>query len=111
MTVFYGLLQSITSSGDGLTPETAFNVISVHEEYSLIQEIGAQLEKQSLVAGPCDKMELIRKEGKVKLTLYFNVSIPMKALERQIDAEKLKSPNHVVQPSPFRLRLQWLAEH
>jgi hypothetical protein len=34
--VFYGLLQSITSSGDGLTPETAFVVISVREEYELL---------------------------------------------------------------------------
>ena len=75
--IFYGLLQSITASGDGLTPETALKVVSIHEEYSLIQEIGGKLEKQSLVKGPCDKMEISRKNGKVKMTLYFDVSIPL----------------------------------
>ncbi len=88
MAVFYGLLQSITSAGDGLTPKTAFKVISVREEYSLIQEIGAKVEKQSLIDGPCDQMDLSRRDGEVKFTLYFNVSIPLKALEKELIPKK-----------------------
>lgn len=88
LSIFYGLLGSITASGDGLTPETAFKVVSVHEEYSLIQEIGAKLERQPLVDGPCDKMEISRKNGKVKMTLYFNVSIPMAFMESQLNSKK-----------------------
>ncbi|MBI5684063.1 MAG: DUF4919 domain-containing protein [Verrucomicrobia bacterium] len=88
LSIFYGLLRSIAASGDGLTPETAFKVVSIHEEYSLIQEIGANLEKQSLVTGPCDKMEISRKNGKVKMTLYFNVSIPMAFTESKLKSGK-----------------------
>jgi hypothetical protein len=87
LNIFYGLLRSITSSGDGLTPETAFKVVSIHEEYSLLQEIGAKLEKQSLVKGPCDKMEISRKNGKVNMTLYFNVSIPMSFAGSQLNSK------------------------
>src|SRR5581483_8487391 len=34
--IFQGLLRSITDSGDGKTPETAFQVIEVHEEYVVL---------------------------------------------------------------------------
>lgn len=74
---FYGLLQSITSSGDGRTPETAFKVISIDEEYFLLREVGAKLKQQSLV-GHCDKMEVERQGGK-EYTFYFDVSIPLNA--------------------------------
>jgi len=86
--VFYGLLQSITSAGDGLTPETAFKVISVQEEYQLLQEIGAKVEKQTLVTGPCDKMDVSRRDGKVKSTYYFNVAIPMRAMQDALDKKE-----------------------
>lgn len=86
--IFYGLLQSITSGGDGLTPKTAFTVISVQEEYSLIQEIGGRVKQQSLIDGPCDKMEITRNEGETALTLYFNVAIPMKAMDSQLKSGK-----------------------
>jgi hypothetical protein len=85
LAVFYGLLSSITATGDGLTEKTAFQVISVHEEYSLLQEIGATVEKQSLASGSCDKMEISRKSGKTKLTLYFNVAIPLAATAKRLD--------------------------
>lgn len=88
--VFYGLLSSITSKGDGLSPETAFHVISTQEEYSLIQEIGGRVLKQTLVAGPSDKMEISRRNGEVELTLYFNVSIPMKFMESQMKSNQME---------------------
>jgi len=77
---FYGLLQSITSEGDGRTPETAFKVIAVDEEYFLLREIGAKVKKQSLV-GQCDRMEVERKGG-VTYTIYFDVSISFQAMNR-----------------------------
>jgi uncharacterized protein with GYD domain len=82
--VFYGLLSSITSSGDGRSPETAFRVVSVHEEYSLLQEIGAKVEKQSLVRGGYDRLEISRKNGEKKYTLFFDVRLSLKALESKI---------------------------
>ena len=83
---FYGLIHSIASSGDGKTPETAFKVISVSEEYYLLNEIGAEVIEQSLDY-PCDVMKVLLRDG-TEATFYFNVSIPMKATSRQLNPEK-----------------------
>ena len=48
-TILQGLLQSITSSGDGKTPETAWQVIEVHEEYVVLQFSGLMPTGQALV--------------------------------------------------------------
>ena len=73
---FYGLLQSITATGDGKTTDTGFKVISVAEEYALLREIGAKVKSQSLT-GPCDKME-VERNGR-EYTFYFDVRIPLRA--------------------------------
>lgn len=44
-----GILDSILSSGDGKTPETAFKVIFVSEEYALLRSLGLQSQQQDLV--------------------------------------------------------------
>jgi hypothetical protein len=82
---FYGLLQSITASGDGKSQETAFKVISVSEEYYLLHEIGAKVKQQSLV-GHCDKMEVERRGGK-EYTFYFDVSISLEATARALNVK------------------------
>lgn len=79
----YGLMQSVMQSGDGLTPKTAFKVISVAEEYSVLREFGAEVQRQTLTEGPCDKMDCQYPDGKI-VTLYFDVSIPMKAFNREL---------------------------
>jgi hypothetical protein len=84
LNVFYGLLGSITSEGDGLSEKTAFKVVSVDEEYSLIQEIGGKVKSQKLV-GNIDQLEVERRGGQT-VTLYFDVSVHLKAL-----AESLRS--------------------
>src|SRR6187397_1888798 len=43
---YYGLIQSISSSGDGTSPKTAFKVISVAEEYYLLRDFQAELVTQ-----------------------------------------------------------------
>jgi len=43
LNIFYGLLASITSGGDGLSERTAFKVVSLDEEYSLVHEIGGKV--------------------------------------------------------------------
>lgn len=83
MNFAYGLLASIVSSGDGKTAKTAFRVISIAEEYSLLNDFGAKLIKQSLVEGPCDAMECELPDGS-KVTYYFNVSISMDAMAREM---------------------------
>ncbi|OGF44827.1 MAG: hypothetical protein A2231_12600 [Candidatus Firestonebacteria bacterium RIFOXYA2_FULL_40_8] len=78
--VFYGLLNSILDSGDGKTPETAYRVIKVREEYVLLSEQGYKVLKQSLVkakTGNCDLMEVKNMETGEESKSYFNVKISM----------------------------------
>src|SRR5262249_16662077 len=81
---FYGLLKSITATGDGQSPDTAFKVISVAEEYALLREIGAKVNEQSLV-GPCDKMQIERNDK--KYTFYFDVRIPLRAAQKALEGK------------------------
>ncbi len=83
---FYGLIASITSSGDGKSAKTAFKVISVDEEYSFLDEIGAQLLKQTLQY-PCDVMQVRLRDG-TESTLYFDISIPFAAEGRNLQPKK-----------------------
>jgi hypothetical protein len=85
LNVFYGLLGSVTSQGDGLSEETAFRVVSIAEEYSLVQEIGGRVKRQALL-GEVDRLEVERAGGKT-LTLYFDVSIHLKALAKSLRVE------------------------
>lgn len=85
LNAFYGLLRSITSGGDGRSERTAFKVVSVDEEYTLLQEIGAKLKNQKLI-GNVDRLEVERRGGK-SLTLYFDVSVHLRALNKAFDGK------------------------
>jgi hypothetical protein len=86
--MYYGLTASIVSSGDGKTAKTAYQVISVDEEYTVLNHIGAKVITQTLQY-PCDVMQ-VEIEGK-PTTLFFDVSISMAALKRQLDKPKPKA--------------------
>jgi hypothetical protein len=73
-----GLVQSILASGDGKTPETAYVVISVDEEYSLLRIQGLRTEEQSLVplnGHHYDVMKVVSSDGG-QSTVYFNIDRP-----------------------------------
>jgi hypothetical protein len=80
--IFRGLIKSITESGDGRTPETAFQVIEVHEEYVVLRSMGVGLPKsQSLMkrgGHSYDAITFDDPDTKKEVTLYFNVDIPAK---------------------------------
>jgi hypothetical protein len=81
--MYYGLMTSIVSSGDGKSPKTAYKVISVDEEYTFLNHIGAKLKRQSLKDGPSDEME-VDIEG-TPTVIYFNVAIPFEVRTRGLD--------------------------
>lgn len=83
---FYGLMRSITAKGDGRTEKTAWKVISVAEEYALLNELDAQVLQQSLV-GSCDRMQVKMPDG-TERTFYFDVSISLDATAREVDEGK-----------------------
>ena len=72
----FGLLYSITKSGDGKTCETGWHVTQIEEEYFILNMIGAQLQKQSISSGgsnSCDKMVVETEKGETK-TYYFEAN-------------------------------------
>jgi len=80
-----GLLGSIRNSGDGLTPETAYIVIGVAEEYSFLGAMGVQVARQSLVQawrGPVDALEVVNPANGERRTVYFDVSRLFDAMAR-----------------------------
>jgi hypothetical protein len=84
-----GLVASLHASGDG-TREHPFVVIAVPEEYAYLRARGLRRGGQSLE--PCgphqrDAMETVAQDG-TKATLYFDVSLPMGALERSLTSGK-----------------------
>ena len=70
------ILETIDSTGDGKTPETALCVIDVHQEYEYIQRVVRlsvlQLVRQSVVDG-IDCLELKDYDGRIE-KVYFDIS-------------------------------------
>ncbi len=86
--LYYGLLQIIYYSGDGLSEETAFKVINVSDEYEILSELGLQSAGQALV-GSCDRLTIDTENQEVEEgqepieELYFDVSLPFEYLNKQ----------------------------
>ncbi len=78
---FYGLVDSITSSGDGQSEKTAFKLISPEEEYYLLGDFGAEPTGQTL-QGACDVVRCKLQDGK-EVTYYFDISIALAAEAKQ----------------------------
>ena len=70
------ILETIDSTGDGKTPETALCVIDVHQEYEYIQRVVRlsvlQLVRQSVVDG-IDCLELKDYDGRIE-KVYVDIS-------------------------------------
>ncbi len=73
-----GLLKSIMSSGDGLTKETAYQVIDVSEEYALFRALNVSAKAQSAAFAPpgepiLDTMSVVDNRTQEARTMYFSV--------------------------------------
>jgi hypothetical protein len=87
-TIVYKLAMSILNSGDGTSPESAWKVIRVSEEYTVLQMLGKRVGSQALVRSsdghPVDKMSVTDRETGEETTYYFDVSLPMGHLDREL---------------------------
>ena len=84
--VAIGLIQSLFARGDGLTKETAFLVISTDEEYIVLNILGVELQQQALVdeeEHAYDVMTVHDPSTDSTYDLYFNIDLPMQALQEQ----------------------------
>ncbi|MBQ0056779.1 MAG: DUF4919 domain-containing protein [Bacteroidales bacterium] len=66
-----GLLDAISSSGDGETARTAFHVISVEHEYEVLNRLGLELEKDSLIGNNVEYLRVKENAENIE-GIYFN---------------------------------------
>lgn len=79
--VLNNLIDTIIGSGDGLTCESAFHVISTSHEYTLLSVFGLQSQGQSLI-GECDFLRFEKDKYKIP-GLYFDVSKLFESMRRK----------------------------
>jgi hypothetical protein len=76
--------QSILSSGDGKTADTAYFTVSTSEEYFVLRVLGLTPKSQALVkngAHSFDEMTVVDKDGK-ESTLWFNTDTDIELTRR-----------------------------
>ena len=88
------LMDSILLSGDGKDFATAFRVISVDEEYSILRVMRIERVTQSLVEHDGSQFDVLSAkdpESGRDFQLYFNIDLPMKWLNAKF--AKVGGPN------------------
>lgn len=74
--VAFGIIDSIVESSDGKTPETAFAVITVREEYAVLAALGLRRKDQSLDhigEHTFDVLTVVDPDTKAESKVYFNI--------------------------------------
>jgi hypothetical protein len=81
------LAQSILASGDGRSPETAFHVFFVHEEYDVLGVLRLRPGSQSLTQKDGRHLDLLTATDDAgnPVELYFDITEHMTALRRQFE--------------------------
>lgn len=85
-----GMLQAIFSSGDGRSIDSAWEVVSVAEEYTLISVMGLRMQKQSLVEEGgifYDVLSVVPRTSENPadtLDLYFDITAPFGYLRNML---------------------------
>ncbi len=78
------ILQSILTSGDGKTADTAWFTVSTTEEYFVLRQLGLSPKSQALVkqgGHSFDKMTVVGQDGK-ETTLWFNTDTDIELTRR-----------------------------
>ncbi len=82
-----GLLRVVMSKGDGKTPETAYEVIDISEEYAVMRALNLTMKGQGLSMPPngpkVDSLTVVDNRTKEERVLYFNVDRSMAAMTRK----------------------------
>ncbi|HEX4303400.1 MAG TPA: DUF4919 domain-containing protein [Rhizomicrobium sp.] len=75
----FGLLRSITGTGDGKTCATGWEATQVKEEYVMLAMLGLRFTQQALISDgghACDAMSVVDENGAAQ-TYYFNIDVMM----------------------------------
>jgi hypothetical protein len=85
--ILKGLVGSLYASGDGTAPEKAIIVISVSEEYFIMNANGLKSIKNTTFAANghnYDKIDVENKKTAEKKVIYFNIDIPYNWLTKNL---------------------------
>jgi Domain of unknown function (DUF4919) len=79
----FGLLKSILATGDGKSCSTAWEVVTLEEEYFILRMVGFTLKTQEGPNGSeiCDKMIGVGEDGK-GVTFYFGIKPIVQGYQR-----------------------------
>ncbi len=86
-----GLIDSILQSGDGKSEASAFVVVEVAEEYSLLRVLGLRPSNQALIHAQghsYDRFDTKANDTGQQAVVFFNVDRPLAALDRELRPEK-----------------------
>jgi len=86
-----GLIDSILSSGDGKNEKSAFVVIQIAEEYTVLKVLGLRPVTQALIHADghsYDRFETKSTETGQQGGLFFNIDRLLAVLERELHPEK-----------------------
>jgi hypothetical protein len=92
-----GLFNSIISSGDGESPATAFHIVTMNEERTILAIAGVNGTGKSTLTtdqGPVEKIDITDQATGTKGAVFFNTSVIMFATAMQ----KAKPRNPPVKP-------------
>lgn len=87
--VMAGLIGAILGTGDGTTPQKAWPVLSVREEYLILDSIGLKkgvASTQRIDGHDFDVHKFLNKQTGQVVTIYFNIDLPRRAQRRQSGA-------------------------
>lgn len=78
--VLNGLIESILVSGDGATPQSAYKIVLIEEEYLILEVKGIKdpVNREEFVEG-CDAFDGIDPANGQTVTIYFNPGIPIQS--------------------------------
>ena len=86
-----GLIDSILQSGDGKSEASAFVVIQIAEEYSVLRVLGLRPSSQALIHAQnhsYDRFDTKSNDTGQQVVVFFNIDRPLAVLDRELRPEK-----------------------
>lgn len=86
--VLNGLIESILASGDGVTPQSAYKIVLIEEEYLILEVRGIKdtINREEFVEG-CDAFDGIDPTSGQVVTIYFDPSIPIQSFRDSLSIQ------------------------
>ena len=83
--VYLGLINAVLATGDGTTPETAYTVVTIEEEYAVMRALSFSVWGQVMgtqAGHTFDVLSGTNQNTNETVRMYFNIDIPSAAVAR-----------------------------